>query len=522
MDTLTKDLRVGVRSLRKRPGFTAIAILTLALGIGASTAIFSVVDGVLLRPLPYPHAEQMVQLREINPRGGRMAFAELNFLDVRTRNHVFSSIAQYSGSLSTVNGGSEPVRAYACAVSSDFFNVLGVQPIVGRTFTPEESSTTGSPVAIVSYGFWQRLLGAKPELSGTKLQLDEKSFAVVGVMPQGLGFPQSAEIWIPREQFHADVSRSAHNWSVVARLRPNVSVEQARAEVSTIWRQLKQENGKDINAIDFTVIPQQEYIVGTVRSPLLMILVAVGFLLVVACVNVANLLLAQATTRQRDFAVRTALGATRLRLARQFITENLLLVLTAGALGAVISFWGVKLLLALNRQALPRVNEIGVDTRAVAFTFALSLLVATILGLVPLLRFSVRDLERSLRETGTGARGFAGRYLRSLLVVAQTALTLVLMICAGLLARSFYRLLQVDPGFKTDRVVAMELSLPSPPSDEQRYKQFMQSYKRLMEQGIAPEAKVQLSTQEERLRLFQKQLLERLGSTPGVSAAGVI
>jgi len=468
MDTLIREIRVALRSLLKRPVFTLIAILTLALGIGASTAIFSVVDGVLLRPLPYPHAEQLVQLREVNDHGGLMAFAEPNFLDLRARNHVFAGVAQYNGSLTTVNGGSEPVRALTYNVSGDFFNVLGVTPIVGRVFTPDESRAGGVPVAVVSYGFWQRSLGAKPDLSGTTLRLNDKTVTVIGVMPQGLGFPQTAEVWVPREMFPAEVSRSAHNWSVIARLRANVSPEQARVEVSNIWKQLKQENGKDINAVDFTVIPQQEYMVGNVRSPLIMILVAVGFLLVVACVNVANLLLAQATTRQREFAVRTALGATRVRLARQFITENLLLVLTAGALGAVISFWGVKLLLGLNKQALPRVTEIGVDLRAIAFTFVLSLLVATVLGLVPLLRFSSRDLEKSLRETGTGARGFAGQHLRSFLVVAQMALTLVLMICAGLLSRSFYRLLQIDPGFHTEKAVAMDLSLPSPRMDEQR------------------------------------------------------
>ena len=522
MDTLLKDIRVGIRSLLKRPAFTLITILTLALGIGASTAIFSVVDGVLLRPLPYPHAEQMVQLREVTARGSKIAFAEPNFLDLRTRNHVFAGVAQYSGMLTTVNGGSEPVRALTYAVSADFFNVLDVKPINGRTFAPDESRAGGTPVAVVSYGFWQRLLGARPDLSGTTLRLSDKSFAVIGVMPAGLGFPQSAEIWVPREVFPAEVSRSAHNWSVIARMHPGVSPEQARAEVSGIGKQLKQENGKDMDAVDFTLIPQQEYMVGNVRTPLIMILVAVGFLLIVACVNVANLLLAQTTTRQRDFAVRTALGATRFRLARQFITENLLLVLTASALGIVISFWGVKVLLSLNRQALPRMTEIGVDARAIGFTFALSLLVATVLGLVPLLRFSVTELEKSLREAGTGARGFAGRHLRNSLVVAQMALTLVLMICAGLLARSFYQLLQIDPGFRTERVVAMELSLPSPRMDEQRYKQFMQSYTRLVEQGIAPDVTTQLNPDEERHRLFQKQLLERLGSTPGVISSGVV
>jgi putative ABC transport system permease protein len=516
------DIRVGLRSLIKRPSFTAIAILTLALGIGASTAIFSVVDGVLLRPLPYPHAEQIVQLREVSARGGRMAFAEPNFLDLRARSHTLAGVAQYSGSLTTVNGGSEPVRALTYSVSADFFNIIGVTPVIGRTFTPEESRAGGPPVAIVSYGFWQRLLGANPDLSNTNLRLMEQNVRVVGVMPQGMGFPQSAEIWVPREMFPVQISRSAHNWSVIARLLPNVSEEQARAEVSAIGKQLKQENSKDMDGVDFTLIPQQEYMVGNVRNPLMMIFVAVGFLLVVACVNVANLLLAQATTRQRDFAVRTALGATRFRLARQFITENLLLVFAAGALGVVISFWGVKLLLSLNQQSLPLMTEIGVDARAIVFTFALCFVIATVLGLVPLLRFSVRDLERTLRETAAGARGFAGRHLRNFLVVAQMALTLLLMIGAGLLARSFYQLLQIDPGFRTESTVAMELSLPSSRMDEKRYKQLIQSYTRLLEQGIAPDENIQLTADEERQRLFQTQLLERLGSTPGVVAGGVI
>src|SRR5215216_1273370 len=522
MNTLITDIRVGLRSLIKRPSFTTIAILTLALGIGASTAIFSVVDGVLLRPLPYPHAEQIVQLREVSARGGRMAFAEPNFLDLRARSHTLAGIAQYSGSLTTVNGGNEPVRALAYSVSADFFNVVGVTPVVGRTFTPEESRAGGPPVAIVSYGFWQRLLGANPDLSNTHLRLEDKNVTVVGVMPQGMGFPQSAEIWVPREMFPAEISRSAHNWSVIARLLPNVSEEQARAEVSAIGKQLKQENGKDMDGVDFTLIPQQEYMVGNVRNPLIMILVAVGFLLLVACVNVANLLLAQATTRQRDFAVRTALGATRFRLVRQFITENLLLVLAAGAVGIVMSFWGVKLLLGLNQQSLPRISEIGVDARTIAFTLGLCLVIAIVLGFVPLLRFSVKDLERTLRETGTGARGFAGRHVRSFLVVAQMALTLVLMIGAGLLARSFYHLLQIDPGFHTESTVAMELSLPSARMDEKRYKQLMQSYTRLLEQGMAPDENIQLTAEQERQRLFQTQLLERLGSTQGVVASGII
>jgi putative ABC transport system permease protein len=522
METLTKDIRYGVRSLLARPGFTALAVFTLALGIGACTAIFSVVDGVLLRSLPYPDAERIVQLREVNSSGVRIAFAEPNFLDVRARSRTFEAIAQYGGELTTVTGASEPVRALAFAVSGDFFNVLGVKPVVGRTFAPEESKPGGAPVAVVSYGFWQRLLGGKSELSGTTLRLMDQSVTVVGVMPAGFAFPQDAEVWIPRELFPPETSRSAHNWSVVARIRPTIRIEQAKAEVGAIGKQLKQEYGKDMDAMDFAVVPQQEYMVGNVRGALVMIFVAVGFLLLVACANVANLLLAQVTTRQREFAVRSALGATRLRLARQFITENLLLALTAGALGVLLSFWGVDLLLSLNQQSLPRMSEIGVDARAVAFTLGLSLLIATVLGLVPSLRFSTRDLETSLRETGSGARGYAGQRLRSLLVVAQMALTLILLVGAGLLGKSFYRLLQVDPGFRTESAVAMELSLPNPRMDEKRYLQFMQSYKRLMEQGVAPDTSLQLSAEEERQRLFQTQLLERLSATPGVIAIGSI
>jgi ABC-type antimicrobial peptide transport system permease subunit len=522
MDTLIKDIRYGIRSLTKRPGFTAIAVITLALGIGASTAIFSVVDGVLLRPLPYPDSEQIVQLREVSQRGGRMAFTDPNFRDVSARSRMFQGVAQYGGTLTTVTGASEPVRVPSFLVSSEFFNVLAVKPLVGRTFLSEESKPGGAPVAVVSYGFWQRLLGARSDLSGTTLRLMDQTVSVVGVMPRGFAFPQNAEIWIPRELFPLETSRSAHNWSVVARMFPNVTPEDAHTELSALAKQLKQEHGNDMDAVDFAVIPQQEYMVGNIRNALLMIFVAVGFLLVVACANVANLLLAQVTTRQRDFAVRAALGATRFRLARQFITENVLLVLLAGALGVVISFWAVDLLLGLNQQSLPRINEIRVDGRVIGFTLGLSLLVGIVLGIVPLLRFSTKDLEKTLRETGTGSRGFAGQRLRSVLVVGQMALTLILLVGAGLLGKSFYRLLQIDPGFRTESSVAMELSLPSPRMNQERYKQLMQAYELLTKQGVAPNVNMQLTAEEERQRLFQSQLLERLSTTPGVIAIGSI
>src|ERR1043166_3099678 len=522
METFIKDIRYGLRSLARRPGFTALAIITLALGIGASTSIFSVVDAVLLRPLPYPHAEQIVQLREINEKGGKIPFTEPNFIDLRSRNHTLEALAQYSGQLTTVTGANEPVRALTYLVSADFFRVLGTKALVGRTFLPEEQKPGGAPVAVVSYGFWQRLLGAKSDLTGTTLHVMDQNVTVVGVVPPEFAFPANAEVWIPRELFPAQVSRSAHNWSVVARTRPGVSVEQAKNDVSAIGKQLKQEYGKDVDAVDFTAVPQQEYMVGNVRGALLVIFAAVGFLLVVACANVANLLLAQVTARQKDFAVRSALRTTRLRLARQFVTENVLLVLLAGTVGVLLSFWGVDLLLSLNQQGLPRMREIGVDARVIGFTFGLSLLIGAVLGIVPVLRFSPKSLESSLRETSAASRGYAGQRLRSLLVVAQMALTVVLLAAAGLLGKSFYRLLQIDPGFRTDSAIAMEVSLPERPPNEARYKALMQSYKRLIEQGIAPDEHVQLSPEEDRYRLFQSQLLDRLSAAPGVTAVGTI
>lgn len=522
MNRLIHDLRFAARALVKRPGFTLIAVVTLALGIGASTSIFSVVDGVLLRSLPYPEAERLVELQEVTAKGNRISFAEPNFLDLRARSHTLEGLAEYSGGTATVIGGSEPVRAITVRVSGDFFHVMGIQPSLGRTFAPEESKAGGAPVVVISNDFWHQVLGGKTDLSATTLRISDKSFSVIGVMPPGFGFPYKAGVWIPREISGPEISRSAHNWHVVARVLPAIKIEQARTEISTIGKQLKQEYGKDMDAVDFALTTQQEYLVGNVRGALTMIFVAVGFLLAVACANVANLLLAQVTARQKEFAVRSALGATRRHLARQFITENLLMTLTAGALGVLLSFWGVDLLLRLNQQSLPRANEIGVNLRVIAFTVGLCLLVAIVLGLVPLLRFSSRDLEKSLRETGHGRPGPAGQRLRSLLVVAQMALTLILLIAAGLVGKSFYHLLRIDPGFRTESAVAMELSLPRISGSEKQYQDFMKAYKRLQEQGIAPDTTIQLSAEEERQRLFQEQLLDRLSQLPGVSAAGTI
>jgi predicted permease len=500
MNTLLQDLKYAARVLRSRPGFTAAATLSLALGIGACTAIFSVVDAVLLRPLPYPQADRLVSLREVDAKGRQTTFAEPNFLDVRARSHTLAAAAEYVAGLVPVVGGSEPVRTDVAAVSGDFFKTLGVQPATGRGFLPEESSAGGRPVAVVSYGFWQRLLGSRNDLSATTLRVGDTSYAVVGVMPQGFDFPKDAEVWVPIEPIPSGPSRTSHGKRVIARLRDGVTLAQARADLSMIGKQLRQENSTGIDLVDVAALPLKEALVGDVSSSLWVILAAVGFLLLVACTNVANLLLAQATARQRELAVRTALGATRWRLARQFVVENLLLALLAGGVGVLVSFWGVDALVGLSQGSLPRADEIGVNARALVFTFALSSLVAVALGFVPLLRFGGRDLQDGLKESARGASsGTASRRLRASLVVAQVALTMVLLTGAGLLVKSFLKVLEVDPGFRTGSAVAMEIS---PPNDEQ------------------PSGYTSDDGGKKRRAVFYQQALERVAALPGVTAVG--
>lgn len=495
LEVLWQDLRFGERMLVKRPGFTLAAVVSLALGIGACTAIFSVVDGVLVRPLPYPESDRLVQLLEISATGQQMPVADPNFVDVRARSHSLEGIAEYGGGLATVTGGTEPVRSSVYVVSGDFFRVLGVVPVAGRTFLPEESKPGGTAAAVVSYGFWQRLMAGKKDLTNASLLIGNRSFNVVGVMPPGFSFPRGVDIWTPSEIYPPVSSRTAHNWSVVGRLRPGVSLEQARADLSATVRQLREEYGTQMDAVDMTLIPRQEFQAGSVRSALLILLGAVGLLLLIACTNVANLLLAQATARGKELAIRAALGATGFRLARQFVTEALLLALTGAAMGALLSFWGVWYLVRLDPGSLPGVSGIGVDSRALIFALVLSLAVGMILGIVSALRGSGIDLQSNLKEAGRGeSAGVRSSRLRNLLVVAQVALTVVLLIGAGLLGKSFLKLLQVDPGFRPESAVAMDLSLPFPQGEGER----------------------------RQLALFYRQLMDRLERLPGVTAAGGI
>jgi putative ABC transport system permease protein len=520
MSPLWQNLRYSARMLLKRPGFTSIVVLTLSLGIGACTAIFSIVDAVLLRSLPYPESERIVQLREVNKDGRQVAFTDPNFRDVRDRNRTLESVAEYSGWMQTVTGGSEPLRVRVLMATNDFFRVLDIAPLTGRTFLPDDAEGGGKYVAVISHRFWQRAFGGRAE--PMKLRIGELSFDVVGVMPPGFSYPMDFDVWMPREIYPPETERSAHNWNVIARLKGGATLAQARADLSAIARQIKQDHGKDADAVDIAATPLREFLVGDAKNVLLVVLAAVGFLLLVSCANAANLLLAQATVRQKEFAVRAALGATRLKLALQFVTENLLLAVLAGVLGVILAYWGVDLLINLNPGSLPLAGEIGVDARALGFTLGLALLVAIALGLAPILRLSPDDLHENLKDGGRGQAGHAtGNRMRSALVVTQVALTLVLLTGAGLLGKSFYRLLQVDPGFRAESAFVTDLSLPDY-TGPNRIAPVVQAYKRLMQGGSVERVPEPAEYEDYRKRhwLFYRQLLDGIVSLPGVIAAG--
>jgi predicted permease len=495
MGTFLQDLRYGLRMLWQRPGFTVVAVLTLALGIGANTAIFSVVNGVLLRSLPYTDPDRLVLLWETNERSRAIHVSNLNLLDWREQNHSFESFSGYSGQWggkTTVLGGSEPDRAFAVAVYRDFFKVLGVAPVLGRPFSTEEHSPGSAQTVVVSYGFWQSHLGSDPDLSNKKLTLGDASFSVIGVMPQGFSFPAGTDLWLAKEQLGPDTSsRSAHNYVAIARLKPGVTPEQAQADMNTVAGSLSAQYS-DNQGMGVNVISLEDQLVGSIRPALLVLLAAVGFVLLIACANVSNLLLARAVGRQRELAIRTALGASPWRVMRQLMTESLLLSLMGGALGLLFAYWLIGPLVALGPSTIPRLNEIGIDGRTLGFTLLISLLTALVFGLLPALKFSRPDLQEALKQGGQ-TTGAGSVLLRSALVVAEVSLTMVLLVGAGLLVKSFWRILQVNPGFNSENVLTMQISLP-----ESAY------------------------SEEGRVITFYRQLLERTKSLPGVESAGMI
>jgi predicted permease len=492
MNSLLNEIRISVRSLVKRPGFSLTAILTLALGIGASTAIFSVVDAVLLRPLPYPNQERIVELRELDEIGHGMSFAQPNFDDLVARSRSFEALAQYSAWPDAIAGGTEPVRTIACAASADFFHVLGVTPTLGRAFAPTDQNKEG---VVVSYGFWKRFLGSRTDLEALSLRFANRSFAVIGVLPAEMEFPPTADIWYRADIFPPNDSRTAHNWRVAGRLNPAVSLEQARSEIAGIGRQLKAEHGTRTDAASFGLTPLRERFVKDVRRVLVVVVIAVALLLVIACSNVANLLIVRATARRHETAVRAALGASRWRLIRQFVVETVLLTLLAGALGMLMAFWGVDLMIDGYRGNLPRVGQIGINATALAFTLGVSLLTGFILGVVPAMSSSHRQLQDDLQSAGRGkSASRSSTHFRNVLIISQVALTLVLLIGAGLLGRSFQRLMEVNPGFETESAVAMTVSMPQP------------------EEPAA----------QRHLAQFYQELFERLQALPGAIAVGGI
>jgi len=462
LETLFQDLHFAFRVLRKSPGFSAIAILTLALGIGASTAIFSVVDAVLLRPLPYPNPQQIVSLSELSANGHRMHLADPNFLDFRGQNHTLAGLADLSWGPESISGGSEPVRMNVAAVSQDFFKVMAVEPAQGRDFAAEELRLHGSPAMIVSYSYWQRYLGGKPDFSTVRLTMEGQVYPIVGVMPQGFDFPPSVSAWVPREQlFGWGTSRTGHGGEVVGRLRDGVSLEQARANLSTIARSIKNQYGKetDINTnymlVDAAVVPLAEAMVGDVRATLLTLFAAVILLFLVACANVAGLLLARTAARRKELAVRTALGAGRGRLVKQLLAESLVLAFVGGVLGALIAVWTTNLLPAILPADLPRQQGIAVNGTVLLFTLVATLLVALGLGLFAAFRASGSDVNQAL-SAGSRSYSAGSQKTRSALVIGEIAVTLMLLVGTGLLGRSFLRLVSVNPGLNGEHLILAE------------------------------------------------------------------
>jgi putative ABC transport system permease protein len=469
MWTLWQDLKYGLRTLGKAPGFTAIAVATLALGIGANTAIFSVVDAVLLRPLPYAHPGQLVGVFEAKPGQG-IASAGVSSLDLevlRGQNRVFSEMAGITAHDLTLTGRGEPSVVRTVVSTPQLFSVLGAKPLVGRAFVPEDGKRGAAPVVILSETLWRTRFGADPKIVGSSITLDKRQFTVIGVMPGSFRSPfftESREVWIPVAQDPLFgpwmAQRGVHLLLVLGRLKPGVSVEQARAEMEAISARLGQEFPVDAGWTA-RVAPLDRMIVGNVKSALLVLLGAVGLVLLIACANIANLLLARATSRAKEMGIRIALGAGRARIVRQLLTESAVLGLLGGAAGILLAYLGVQGLVSFIPPGLPQLRAIGVDGRVLAFALLLSVAASLLFGLAPALFAADSDLRVSLKE-GAGRSGEGGgrRRARSVLAVTEMAVAMVLLAGAGLLLHSFIALTSVRPGFDTQNVLKADISLP--------------------------------------------------------------
>ena len=497
METILQDLRHAVRVLRRSQGFTAVAVFTLALAIGATTAIFSVVYGVLLRPLPYADPSRIMAVFEVNTQGTWSRLADPNFDDFRDQSHSFQAIAKYHANVASVSGGVEPTRTMVAAVTPQFFKVFRVQPVLGREFSPEDAKKGAAPVALVSCGYWKQQLGAPADLSQSHLKIDNAIYSVIGVLPDGFEFPTEAGVWVAADLDGENPSRSSHNYSAVGRLRDGVTVAQASADVSAIARRIHDASSVPNEYLlkDAAVVPLQDSITAQARPALLILLGAVGFLLLVACANVANLLLAQAAVRTRELAIRSALGAGRGRLIRQFLTEALLLSFVGGGLGVWGAYAGVEVLVRLAPENLPRLDSVSISLPVLGFAFLLSTAVAVGLGAFTAIRATSGDVRESLGEGGRSqSSSQSAQRLGRGIVAAQIATTLILVVGAGLLGRSLMKVLEVDPGFRVDKIITMEVSLPWPAWNDTKAK--------------AGEA------------VFFSNLIERLKQIPGVRKVG--
>ena len=494
---LLHDLRYAARLQRKNPGFTIVAIIALALGIGANTAIFSVVNTVLLRPLPYKDPERLVMVWEDASRHGypRDTPAAGNYVDWRDQNQVFEGMAAIADTSFNLTGSGEPERLEGRRVSVNLFPLLGVEPQIGRVFTAAEDQPGAQRVVLLSYGLWQRRFGGDPNIAGQSLTLNGESYVVVGVMPARFQFPSSDDqAWVPIAFTQQEMAnRGRHYLEVLARLKPGVSLDQAQSEMSTIAARLQQQYPQFNAELGAVVQPLQEHLVGDIKPALLILLGAVGLVLLIACANVANLLLARAAVRQKEIAVRVALGARRWRLIRQFLTESVLLSTVGGLVGLAIAYGGLILLKAFIPENISQAREISLDLKVLGFTFLVSVATGLIFGLAPALQAVRFNQIETLKEGGRdAATGGGGKRLRGLLVTAEVAISLVLLIGAGLLINSFLRLRNVDPGFRADNLLTMRIVLPKP-----RYEQF------------------------ERRSAFYTDLVQRVQSLAGVRSAAV-
>ncbi|HEV8170017.1 MAG TPA: ABC transporter permease [Pyrinomonadaceae bacterium] len=496
MDTLIKDLRYGVRSFLKRPGFLVIAISTLALGIGATTAMFTVVNSVLLRPLQFPEPERIVLFEGINPRQGitESNMSVPDIVDWQQQSKSFEQIAGFFTGGVFMSTGDEVERLRAAGVSAEFFSLFKTNPLSGRVLQPDDAQPGRDTAVVISHALWQRRFGGTADVVNRKVTLNGKPAVIVGIMPAGFTYPNDCETWTPFALNAAQERRDNRYVNVVARLKPGVSMLQAQTEVDTINQRLAQNYVDTNTGWDVRLTELRESMVGELRTSLLILLGAVAFVLLIACANVANLLLARAAYRQKEIALRTALGASRMRVVRQLLTESVMLSIVSGVAGLALSLWFVKVLTAITPPNAPRFSEIGINWQVFAFTFAVTILAGILFGLVPALQTSRPNLNETLKDSGqrgseTGGRNRVG----SLLIVSELALSFILLAGAGLLIKSFLHLRELSPGFNADNVLAMRLTLPP--------------------------GKYQPG--EPRAQIYQ-QLIDRVKQTPGVQSAALV